>query len=116
MKRIIFSLLYLIIPSILISTLGYMDSAGSLFLIFVVCIYLLLIAGLIFYFKFRLCGFPALLSGLILSPALVFIYESIQNSEYFKYLVTVLSAVYCALPLAIIATVIYVAHKRKVKA
>lgn len=113
MKKILPTVLYLLMPSILVFALEYVDSSSYLFWRFVLIIYLITVVGLIFYFKLRPCNFLVLLIGLLMSPSLVFICEHIENSEFFPYLLTSLSIFYYALPFALISIIIFIVLKIK---
>lgn len=115
MQKNFFALLYLLMPSILVLSLAYTDSSSFLFWIFVAIIYLTTIVGLFLYFKLRPCNFLAPLTGLIISPSLVFVYEYKLNSYFMKYLLTVLSTIYYALPFALISTIVFIIIKIKRK-
>jgi len=115
MKKILFTLLYLITPSIFVLSLEYPDSSSTLFWILITIVYLATIVGLFLYFKFRPCNFLALFIGLLVSPSLVFIYEHSLNSYFMEYLLTVLSTVYYALPLTLLSTIVFIIIKIKRK-
>ena len=115
LKKILCTFSYLLIPSSLIFSLCFMDSSSLLVWMFVAMIYLVTIIGLGLYFKYKLSNIWVLLSGVAFSPVLPFIYEYKQNSEFFTFLVTTLSAVYYALPFALISIIVQIIINAKNK-
>lgn len=113
MKKAIFTLVYLLMPSALIFTLSFPDSSTSLFLILAVLVYFVTVTGLFLYFKFFPCVFLAPLFGLLMSPSFVFVYERNLNSYFFSYLLTAAATIYYALPLALVFTIVFITIKIK---
>ena len=82
-KRRIFSLLYLITPSILVNGLFLFPIALNLGFLWipsrysVLLLYLVTMVGIILYFKFKPCKFNMLISGLILPSLTLFMYAMV---------------------------------------
>ena len=109
-KRILFSLIYLLTPSILVlifSLIG--DISGYAFLWLFAISWFATILGIILFFKYQPCGFYALLLGLVLSPALMFIAEDFLfvDTEFGQSYYSMPLLIFYACPLAIISLVIF---------
>jgi len=107
-KRILFTLIYLLAPGGLVLIIAQLDSSSSLFWVAVGAVYLLTLCGVVYFFMRRPVHVVAFLSGLALSPVPVFVYERMLNSEYLPNFIAVLSMVYYAFPFLLVSAVILI--------
>jgi len=114
--KILFTVLYLLVPICLIRALKFVNNYHSgFFWASVAIVYFLTIIGLVLFIKYRPTIFPVPIIGLFFSPLWVFIYEYNLGSEYMRYLTTGLSVVYYALPFTSVSAVAYFIIKKKQK-
>ena len=115
-KKRIFSLLYMIMPGILVSSSFYF-SMRPLFWYYVIFVYLTTLIGIILVSKFNPCRFDVLIIGLLISPFSVLVYiipeiPGLIGGYYNPFLLLFAAPVVAiygfmyALPFAVVALVI----------
>ena len=128
MKRIV-TLLYLIMPSILLSFINYIPvnagpaNSGRLFEIYLIFLYLITLIGIVlfFVFKLHLSSFYALLLGLLLSPMYTAISEyrsRLGLPPYLRdfgipYAGTMFSIMFYAVPFILVSIIVFAFLKGK---
>jgi len=104
--KLLSTLVYLILPSILASGFVWLDVRTSLYLI---AIHLITVVGIATFFIFRPCRFWALIIGLLVSPLLIFIIEWINYTpDFINYWGTVFITLFYTLPSALLSTILFV--------
>lgn|GEM_PF-3279443 len=114
-KRIIFSLLYLILPSI--SFFIGILFMSIFFVLGIIIIYIILITELIFFFNIRPCNFLFLLFGILMPSLVSFIYEYKTGRGFMQYIFSfTLTFLYTA-PFSISSIIIFLVTfiKSKIK-
>jgi len=117
MKKVLFSVFYLLFPNILTSLaiLINNDAVGETYIFFA---YLITLIVVILYFCFKPCGFKWLLIGLIISPLSFLIYEFFEGG-WFQYLATALIFIFYAVPFTLLSLIIFIVtfikNKQKAK-
>ena len=113
MKKILFTSIYLLTPTILTISSKYYRHIQLAWL-FDILIYVVTMVGIVLFFKFKPCNFLALLLGLIL-PLFLFIHEYWKYPNFLRYIDIYIFIIGYAVPFALISTIVFIIIRRKNK-
>jgi len=110
--RKVFTLIYLFLPSILVSApiWGDVFAGSSQGLGYVIFVYLVTIIGIILFFKYNPCGFYALGSGLLLSPLYPVLWAvtlPFEGGVAMHYVLPAFAIFFYALPFALVSSIAF---------
>ena len=108
--RKVFTLVYLLLPSILVSSIIWIDPFVSIegFMYYTIFVYVITVIGIILFFKFNLCGFWALMLGLLISPLYAYIHDTkMYTPDWINYLLTGFVSLFYTLPFALISLILF---------
>lgn len=101
------------VPASSLITLIFLILISDFWGIYIKLIYVITAVGMILFFKFKPCGFWALLAGLLASPIFIYIYEYNTFSYVMKYFGTWLVTVFYDLPFSLISLIVFAVMRAK---